>query len=201
MLNWCNKIPQRLITKLYNQTALGIYDDELVDEVGYWLFSRCKSIISVTIAYEKELLLCPNRCDIDIPLINDVFCCPCGFKATWDDFRKSYKGKQLYAANALPIFIAYHKNFPKAKTYGEKLICIDILIHSFHIKNSYHNSIKNYDIENEDTILNRPTGANLIEGTLKEVVMFLDKLSALPNSSEKERWAKNIGRANGGNVL
>jgi len=146
-------------------------------------------------------LQCPHRCGVDIPLTEDVFYCSCGFKATWESFRKSYKGEQLYAANALPIFVAYVENFLKAKTYSEKLICIDILIHSFHIKNSYHKELDSYDPEEDSVEVNRPTGANLIEGSLKEVILFLDKLSAAPDSQEKKRWKNIIQKANGGDTL
>ena len=199
MIKWCKKVPQALISRLYNQSVSCIPNDELANEVGWALYARCESIISATYGFEKKVLICPNLCGADVPLVDNIFNCSCGFYATWEDFKKSYKGKQLYAANALPIFLAYRENFPKAKTYGEKLICIDILIHSFHIKNSYHKNLDSYDIDN--VTLNRPTGANLIEGSLKEVILFLDKLSAVPDSNEKEQWQKVIGRANGGNAL
>jgi hypothetical protein len=200
MIKWCKKVPQKLISRLYNQSITGICDDELADEVGWALYARCESIISATNGFEKKILLC-FTCRKEIVLVNNNFNCPCGFHATWEEFKKSYKGKQLHAANALPIFINYKNNFPKAKTYGEKLICIDILIHSFHIKMSYYRELDNYDIENEAVELNRPTGANLIEGSLKEVILFLDTLSAIPDSQEKARWKKVIGRANGGNII
>jgi hypothetical protein len=144
-------------------------------------------------------LFCP-LCGKDVELAENAFGCPCGFFATWEEFKKSYKGKQLHAANAMPIFLTYRKDFPRAETYGEKLICIDILIHSFHIKSSYYKTLENYDIEDDDVELNRPAGANLIEGTLTEVIIFLDKLSALPDSKEKDRWKKVIHRANGGQI-
>ena len=201
MIKWCKRVPQKLISRLYNQSVSGIPDDELADEVGWALYVRCESIISATNGFEKKILLCPNLCGKNIPLVENVFACSCGFHATWDEFKKSYKGKQLHAANALPIFLAYHRNFPRAKTYNEKLICIDTLIHSFHIKMSYYKKLDNYNIEDEDVELNRPTCANLIEGSLKEVILFLDNLSAIPNSDEKERWQRVIVRANGGNVL
>ena len=201
MIKWCKKVPQKLILQLYNQSISGINDNELADEVGWALYARCESIISVTNGYENEVLVCPNLCGANVKLVENTFNCPCGFHATWEDFRVSYKGKQLYAANALPIFLDFHKNFPRAKTYGEKLICIDILIHSFHVRNSYHKELSSTDIENENVALNRPTGANLIEGSLKDVILFLDNLSAIPNSQEKERWRKVITRANGGDVL
>jgi len=201
MTKWCRKVPQTLISRLYNQSVSGICDDELVDEVGWALYARCESIISVTYGFENKRLTCPN-CGAQIPLADQVFTCDCGFFATWEEFRASYKDKQLHAANALPIFEAFKRNFPKAKTYGEKLICIDVLIHSFHIKNSYYKILESYDLEDEKVEINRPTGANLISGTLTEVILFLDKLSAISDySQEKERWKGIIGRANGGEVL
>lgn len=201
MIKWCKKVPQELISRLYNQSVSGICDDELADEAGCALYARCESIVSVTNAYEKEILICPD-CRAEIRLCDDIFNCPCGFRATWEEFRASYKNKQLYAANALNIFTDYLRDFPKAKTYGEKLICIDILIHSFHIKNSYHKTLENYDPGNKNTEINRPVGANLIEGTLSEVILFLDKLSGIDEySQEKQKWRSIIERANGGGIL
>jgi len=201
MIKWSKRVPQKLISQLYNQSISGICDDALADEVGCALYARCESIISATSGFEEKILICPSLCGAEIPLVDNIFACACGFSATWEEFKKSYKGKQLHAANALPVFLAYHKNYPRAKTYGEKLICIDILIHSFHIKMSYYRELESYDIEDENVALNRPTVANLIQGSLKEVILFLDELSAIPGSKEKERWRRVIGRANGGSVL
>ncbi|MCL2815908.1 MAG: hypothetical protein FWD23_15035 [Oscillospiraceae bacterium] len=200
MIKWCKKVPQELISRLYNQSVSGIEDDELIDEVGWALYARCESIISATNGFEQKRLIC-LICGKDIPLSGNIFDCPCGFRATWEEFKKSYTGKQLHAANALPIFLAYRRDFPKAETYGEKLVCIDVLIHSFHISMSYYKELDSYDTEDENVALNRPVGANLIEGSLLEVILFLDKLSALPDSKEKERWQKIAPRANGGEVL
>ena len=199
MIKWAKRVPQELISRLYNQSISGICDDELADEVGWALYARCESIISATSGFENKVLFCP-LCGKDIKLTEDVFECACGFFAGWDEFKKSYKGKQLHAANAMPIFLAYRKDFPRAETYGEKLVCIDTLIHSFHIKSSYYKTLENYDIENEEVELNRPAGANLIEGTLTEVIIFLNRLSALPDSREKQKWQKVIRRANGGHI-
>ena len=201
MIKWCKKVPQALISRLYNQSVSGICDDDLVDEVGWALYARCESIISATNGFENKRLIC-LACGSEVPLLDHIFNCSCGFHATWEEFKKSYKGKQLHAANALPIFTAYQKDFPKAKTYGEKLICIDVLIHSFHVKNSYYKTLECYDPENESVALNRPTGANLIEGTLTEVILFLDRLSAIEEySQEKKRWRSIVERANGGGAL
>jgi len=62
--------------------------------------------------------------------------------------------------------------------------------------------LDSYDPEDENVELNRPTGANLIEGSLHEVILFLDKLSAIEEySHEKKRWRSIVKRANGGNIL
>jgi len=201
MIKWSKRVSQGLIARLYNQSVSGICDDELADEVGWALYARCESIISATRGFEEKILICPDLCGADVPLLDNIFSCACGFSATWEEFKKSYKGKQLHAANAMPVFLAYHRDFPKAKTYGEKLICIDVLIHSFHIKMSYYKILDNYDIEDENVEINRPVGANLIAGSLKEVILFLDALSALPDSQEKERWRRIAPRANGGEAL
>ena len=201
MIKWHKRVPQEMIARLYRQSVSGICDDDLADEVGWALYGRCESIISVTNGFEKKWLVCPE-CGAEVALADGVFACPCGFRASWEEFRASYKGKQLYAANALPVFLAYHGDFPRARSYGEKLICIDVLIHSFHIKNSYHRELESYDPEDETVEINRPVGANLIEGSLKEVVIFLDGLSGADGySREKERWRNIVRRANGGSVI
>ena len=202
MIKWCKKVSQELIARLYSQSVSGIEDDELIDEVGWALYARCESIVSATNGFEKKCLIC-TACGADVPLIDNTFSCSCGFiHATWEEFKKSYKGKQLHASNALPVFTDYLRDFPKARTYGEKLICIDILIHSFHIKLSYYRTLPSYDITDESVELNRPTGANLIAGSLTEVIVFLDQLSSIEGYSHgKAQWRSIIERANGGKVL
>ncbi|MCL2096905.1 MAG: hypothetical protein FWH10_08390 [Oscillospiraceae bacterium] len=202
MIKWSKRVPQELISRLYNQSVSGIEDVELADDAGYALYARCESIVSATNGFEKKCLIC-QTCGTNIRLNGDnIFACPCGFSVTWDEFKKSYKGKQLHAANALPVFEAYLKDFPRTKTYGEKLICIDTLIHSFHIKLSYYRTLPSYDITDENVELNRPAAANLIEGSLHEVILFLDKLSGIEQYSQgKSKWRSIIERANGGKIL
>jgi len=200
MIKWNKKVPQRLITRLYNQSVTGINDDDLADEVGWALYCRCQSIISVTSGFEKKRLICP-KCEAEIPLVDGVFSCPCGFVASWEEFRSSYKEKQLYAANALPIFIDFVKKFPAAKSYGEKLMAIDMLIHSFHVNFAYERDSFTNDRDYSGVEVNRPTGANLIEGKLSEVILFLDALSSVEGYSGKKQWQQVIKRANGGTVL
>jgi len=60
------------------------------------------------------------------------------------------------------IFEIFHRKFPQAPTPNAKMLLIDQLIHAFHTGL---------------TELGRPVAANLIQGSLKEVIHFLYDLS------------------------
>ena len=197
MIRWAKKVLRERIAQLYYKDSQGICDTDLANEVGYALYARCESIISVTYGFERKSLICPT-CGGDVVLRDNVFACICGFAATWEEFRASYKGRQLYGANALPVFLAYRRSFSAADGYGEKMIAIDTLIHSFHILHSYRLKYDTFDPEDESVGLGRPAGANLIEGSLSEVITFLNELT---DSKEKGRWQNIVRRANGSNIL
>lgn len=176
-LNWAKKVPQSLIKQLYESDSKQYKDDTLIDEIGCGLYARCMSIITVTEAYENKILPCP-QCEKKMDFVSDIkeFHCTCGVVITWEEFRKSYKNKQLYGANALPIFVKFVNNYPQCKNYDQKMIAIDTLINSFHILHSFRNDSFTETPSESDT-LGRPVGANLIEGTLHEVIDFLDYIS------------------------
>ena len=198
---WSKKVPQELIRRLYQLDATSIHDEDLADEVGWALYARCDAIVSVTEGYENKRLRCPS-CGRELVLTDSQFECGCGFIADWDEFRRSYKGRQLYGANALPCFKRYLSEFPRASGFGEKLIAIDTLIHSFHVLHSYRLGDKSPDPYDENNRLGRPAAANLIEGRLSEVVRFLDALSERsglePDESARRRSA--LARANGSHI-
>lgn len=58
--------------------------------------------------------------------------------------------------------------------YGAKLVAIDELIHSFHIEEAKGTAVKS-------------VASKLLEGNKKEVVRFLDALSAL-DPAQKQLW-------------
>jgi predicted RNA-binding Zn-ribbon protein involved in translation (DUF1610 family) len=166
-LRWASKVPQNKIRRLYEKDAQGIIDMELIDEVGWALWERCDSILTVTAAHHGHVR-CPV-CGTVIERPNptaedgDVQCAPCGWQIPWTTYHQSYRGKQLFGANAVDIFEAYHKDFPSAQAANQKMVLIDQLIHAFHI------GIKE---------IGRPVAANLIAGSLKEVIQFLDVLTS-----------------------
>lgn len=197
---WAPKVSKAKIHRLYLSDANGIVDEELINEVGWSLWSRCDSIITVTCAHYGRVT-CPSCSTvIEHPLAitestetasehsspwryEDIIQCRnCGWQLPWTAYHQTYRGKQLFGANAVEIFEAYHKAFPQASSPNAKMLLIDQLIHAFHLG---------------QTEFGRPVGANLIEGSLKEVILFLDGLSNGPASatgigSSQDTWRRNL---------
>lgn len=176
---WAPKVPQAKIQRLYTSDAQGMIDEELIDTVGWALWSRCDSILTVTAAHYGRLN-CPGCAGLiehskawsDEDLIE---CLACGWQMPWAAYHQTYRGKQLFGANAVESFETYHKAFPLAREANQKMLLIDQLIHAFH-----------YGL----TEIGRPAGANLIQGTLKEVILFLD---ALTNSgASRVQWRRTL---------
>ena len=59
-MKWARRVKPGLINHLYNYARLGIYHDELLLEVGWGLYARCKSIATVTDAVNKGEIPCPQ---------------------------------------------------------------------------------------------------------------------------------------------
>jgi len=194
---WAPKVSRGKIQRLYLSDASGIIDEELIDEVGWELWSRCDSILEVTAAHYGRVI-CPacgaviehdpvtaegNR-EQSSPWNDDeiIHCARCSWNLPWKSFHQTYRGKQLFGANAVGYFDSYHKAYPQASAPNEKMLLIDQLIHAFHMG---------------QTELGRPAGANLIEGSLKEVILFLDELASGPasaagTSSTRAAWRRSL---------
>ncbi len=173
---------QRKIRKFYETDAKGIYDEDLIDDLGYGLLARCESFITANRARAGELS-CP-QCNRLVQR-EEVLRCPCGWELPWADYFKTIQHKQLSGAEpVLKQFRDFVNAFPLAKTPREKVLLIDRLIHGFHW----------YYKTGGPT---RPVVVNLIEGTLNEVVAFLDSLSYSKKSTPGTRealagWDKNM---------
>jgi hypothetical protein len=179
---WAPRVPKRLIRRLYETDAQGIYDLDLIHEVGYALLARCESFIAANRARDGELP-CPE-CGQTVQR-DDVLHCLCGWTLPWNDYFKTIQHKQLSGAEpVLDQFSDFVRAFPAARTPQEKMQRIDRLIHGFHL----------YLKTDRPT---RPVAVNLIEGRLNDVVAFLDRLSRGDKSTPGTRetyaaWDKNI---------
>ena len=179
---WAPRVPRIKIRQLYERDAQGIYDLDLIHEVGYGLLARCESFITANRAREGELP-CPE-CGQTVRR-EEMLRCPCGWALSWADYFKTIQHKQLSGAEpVLQQFRDFCNAFPSARTPQEKMLLIDRLIHGFHWT---------YKADGPT----RPVAVNLIEGRLSVVVAFLDQLTygakSTPRTKETlAKWGKNI---------
>jgi predicted RNA-binding Zn-ribbon protein involved in translation (DUF1610 family) len=171
--HWAPKVSCTKVRRIYEADALGIRDEELIDEVGYALYARCQSILAVTEAHHGKVG-CPQCGSVILREDRDhedsiIRCAACGWQIPWVDYHRSYQGKQLYGANAVGIFHRFYERFPALDSASEKMLAIDQLLHEF------HTGLKEYG---------RPVAANLLEGKLKEVIKFLDDRTYSSKSSD-----------------
>lgn len=175
-VRWAPKLRPEKLQRLYETDARGILDEEQIDEVAYTLYSRCDSILTVTEAFRGRVK-CPGCAAIVSrpmggagPTEEIMHCEGCGWRATWAEYHRSWQNRQLWGGNAVEWFEEYVRRFPAARTPRERMLLIDRLIHAFH-----------HDLKRN--AYNRPAAANLIEGGLKQVVEFLDRLTYGPAST------------------
>jgi len=189
--HWAPRVKKSKIRRLYALDAQGIYDDELLDEVGYALRSRCQSFISACQATSGKVS-CPV-CNTEITHDWDkeklIICPKCGWKLTWGAYFATIQHKQLSGAEpVLDLFQTFVDQFPLAQTNREKMFHIDRLLHGFHWSVKYGPT--------------RPVAINLLEGRLGDVILFLDELSGSPDSTpgileKKAEWVERSQNARG----
>jgi len=178
------------IRRLYALDTKGIADEDLINEVGYAMYARCLSIRDVTRAHAGRAV-CP-RCRSEIlrgdPDWNtwskdEPMVCRCGWETTWGAYHKTYQGKQLHGGQAYPTFRGFIERWPQARAPRDKMLAIDALIHEC------HGQFKG--------AMERPAACNLIEGTMHELLAFLDELAygdlSTPGVGEvRDRWRAGV---------
>ena len=112
---WAPRVRQSLIRRLYETDTLGIYDDELLDEVGWALLARCETFITAVEAFHGRAK-CP-ACG-QIVLHNSgkdevLHCAACGWEVAWQVYFKTFQHKQLSGAEpVLALFQEFLAQFP-----------------------------------------------------------------------------------------
>ena len=171
-IKWSPKIhPQKLVT-LYQRFMANQADETEVDDVGLWLYLRVRDILLIA----DHKLICPHCGEVfEVPPdsaedpVKAPAACPnpaCSFSISWQAYHLSWRHKELFCGNALPCFQQYFDRYPLARGINEKMIAIDTLIHGFHV-------------DLRVNLPNRAAANNLIEGSLRQVVGILDKLSGV----------------------
>jgi hypothetical protein len=184
---WAPKVRQVKIWQIYQNDARGTVDEDLVADVGYRLLQRCRSIQLAT----NRCVECP-RCGTEFKiqeiepwrLLPGPHACPkpgCGWETTAEEWHASWRHRDLLGLAAEAAFETYLQDYPQAVTVQERMLCIDQLIHAFHI------SLR-------DGKAGRSFANNLIEGSHQQVVDFLDRLSGIPGGVDKELWQAEVGK-------
>lgn len=103
-MEWARRVRQVQIRRLYRSARLGIYDEEMLEEVGSGLYARCADIAAVADAYRYGKVPCPGcgetvqrKVDAMFGLEghgagNDWFACPgCDGRLLWQDCRAAMR--------------------------------------------------------------------------------------------------------------
>lgn len=186
---WAPRVTRREIRRLYETDAKGIYDEDLINEVGYGLLARCQSFLEANEARAGKAR-CANCSAIVAHSCRkeEILRCDCGWELSWGDYFKTIQHAQLSGGEpVLEQFRIFVSTFQSSRTPQKKTLAIDRLIHGFHW----------YYKTNGPT---RPVAVNLIEGSMSDVVAFLDRLSngiyedkSTPGIRENyAEWNRNI---------
>ena len=168
---WAPRVKPAQVRQLYLLDAQGIRDEELINDVGSRLYSRCLSFLEATDATAGRVH-CPACGQIVRHKLRKaaVLRCACGWSLPWADYFATIQHRQLSGAEpVIQLFQRYADGFPRARTLPEKMLLIDQLLHGFHWHARYGHT--------------RPAAVNLLDARLTEVIRFLDELSHGPDST------------------
>jgi hypothetical protein len=168
-----------MLKRLYDSDAKGLQDTDLCDEVGSYLHARCETFQLVG----RGEVLCPE-CGVAFKVNREgSTSCPtdtCDWLTTFDVYWQSVQNHYAFAGRATQAFDAFYERFPSARSYRDKMLLIDQLIHSFHVDEKSDMPVKS-------------VASKLLEGNKKAVVRFLDELSGV-DPSAKDEWRKTTAQ-------
>ena len=176
-IKWAPLIPFSPVKRLYVSFSKAIPDDELCDDVGIRLYLRCETFILV---WENKVV-CPECHTVFKVEKEGTSYCPnekCGWFTDFNEYWGSIKPAYAWPGRAIAAWKEYYEKYPSARTFREKIILIDQLIHSFHIDEKTNLPAK--------TVVSK-----LFEGKRKVIVQMLDELSGIDNS-RKAHWREEM---------
>ncbi len=162
---WARRVRPELIRRLYELDAKGVQDDELLNEAGYALYARCESIRIATEAHAGRPTCRECRAQMEHRWARHepMVCGECGWTTTWAEYHKSFQRRQLHGGKAYPDFLAFLERWPAARTYRDKLLEIDRLVHALHVDAKHGFA--------------RPAAVNILEVTMREARELMQELA------------------------
>ncbi len=186
-IRWAPRVSRDLIRRVYERDAAGIVDEELIEEVAFAFYARCRSIVDAS-NHRVPCPVCGSSFEIPAlgyPLLRDVLRCgDCGWATTGKEYRRSIQGKMLITQNREDSgpFAQYLPKLERARSPREKMLAVDWLIQQVHSLRMPRG---------------RPVAVNLIEGVEVKVMEFLDQLFVGLASTPEDReayvaWRKGL---------
>lgn len=160
---WPDKLNVTKLRRLYLEDAKGLKNEELADEIGYCLYIRCKSGKDDMDIMEQYKIRCHN-CGKVLDSNEDFRECSCGNQYSYKEYRRNYRRNNMPTGAASAIFNEFAQMWPTYKTYEEKMIAIDKLLHEFHL-----NLVSG--------AVHRPVAMNFIDGTRERIEKIILELA------------------------
>ena len=133
-LSYAPTVPIGPVVRLYRADAAGLRDEELLHEVAWLLYSRCRDVLLVS---DSKVRCLECRAEFVVswrgasPQL--IARCPgCSWHVTVAEYRNSLRGTSLYGYNARAVWVAYVDGFPRADTYEQRMLLVDGLVHGVH---------------------------------------------------------------------
>lgn len=165
VFHWPAKLDIYRLKQLYMLDAKGIQDNILVDEIGLILYVRCIYGKEDMQRMEKSIIRCHN-CSQELAGSSDFRQCRCGYQYSYKEYRRSYRKNNMPTGAASKVFEAFMTGWSLAKSYNEKMILIDTLLHEFHLSLI-------------SGAIHRPVAMNFIDGTRSQVESFINDLASI----------------------
>ena len=137
-VRWAPPVDPGPIRRLYETDALGGVDEDQLNDVGYALEARCRSVLRATEAHRGRVTCprCGHRVDRPRPRHGQraalVRCARCGWRVRRGEYFATYQHRHLVGGAALPFHEAFLAQVERARTPPAKLLAIDRLIHAVH---------------------------------------------------------------------
>jgi RNase P subunit RPR2 len=92
-VTWSPRVSKGKLKRLYESTCRGIWDEELIDDVGMTLYLRCRDIVNIHQAQTERKLTCPRcqRVGTNTVITREqnrevpMECHVCGWAMTWPE--------------------------------------------------------------------------------------------------------------------
>lgn len=163
VFHWPAKLDIYKLKQLYMLDARRIQDNILVDEIGLTLYLRCIYGKEDMQRMEKSIIRCHN-CSQELAGNSDFRQCRCGYQYSYKEYRRSYRKNNMPTGAASKVFEAFMTGWSLAKSYNEKMILIDTLLHEFHLSLI-------------SGAIHRPVAMNFIDGTRSQVESIINDLA------------------------